>query len=93
MQPAGAGARRVGHLIREARKRKHWSQDRLNDHIRRVAVLHAKPAASQESLKVMISRWENGKKIPDQYSRRLLSLALDVAPETLGLPLDPLDDW
>ncbi|MFG2042250.1 helix-turn-helix domain-containing protein [Dactylosporangium sp. NPDC048998] len=86
-------ARRIGRLIAAARKRKGWSQDQLNLRLRQLCVQFGVDPTTYDNVKGKISRWENGKRIPDQHSRRLLALALDVRPETLGLPLDPLDDW
>lgn len=86
-------ARQIGGLIRAARKRKGWSQYRLNLRLQELCVAYGFGTATYDSIKVEISRWENGHRIPDQRSRRLIALALDVRPEDLGLPLDPLDDW
>ncbi|MFC4047806.1 multiprotein-bridging factor 1 family protein [Dactylosporangium siamense] len=86
-------AKRIGQLIRAARKRKRLSQYRLNLRLQELGQMHGVGSASQDSIKTEISRWENGWRIPDQRSRRLLGIALDVRPEDLGLPLDPLDDW
>ncbi|MEV6924023.1 helix-turn-helix transcriptional regulator [Dactylosporangium sp. NPDC051485] len=86
-------ALRIGLLIRAARKRKGWSQYRLNLRLRELGEAYGFGSATYDSIKVEISRWENGHRIPDQRSRRLLALALGVRAEDLGLPLDPLDDW
>ncbi|MGI5238618.1 helix-turn-helix domain-containing protein [Dactylosporangium sp. CA-139066] len=88
-----ARAKHIGRLIRQARKRKGWSQTRLNHRLRELCEHFGFDPTTFEHVKVKISRWENGKRIPDQRSRRLLALALGVQPESLGLPLDPLDDW
>jgi len=41
-----------------------------------------------ESLKTMISRWENGHRIPDPYNREILCAALGIREADLGLTGD-----
>jgi transcriptional regulator with XRE-family HTH domain len=80
-------------LIRQARRRRGWSQGRLAQVMLEVGRAHNRAPANATSLKTMLSRWENGKRLPDQFNRRLLSLALRVDPSELRLTLDPFDDW
>ncbi|GIH18971.1 hypothetical protein Raf01_71430 [Rugosimonospora africana] len=42
-----------------------------------------------ESLKAMVSRWECGHRVPDNFNRRLLCEALGIALSDLGLAEDP----
>ena len=83
----------IGRLIVAARRRKKWSQAKLNNRFRELCVVFGFDPTTYANVKCKISRWENGDRIPDQRTRRLLALALEVRPETLGLPLGPLADW
>lgn len=83
----------IGQLIAAARTQKGWSQDKLNQRYRALCVVFGVDPTNYGNVKCKISRWENGHRIPDQRARRLLALALEVRPETLGLPLSPLADW
>ena len=69
--------------IRQARELRGWSSTRLNYELRRVAVLPDVDVAiaSQSSLRVMISQWENGHQVPSPGYQALLERAF-------GLPAD-----
>jgi hypothetical protein len=78
-----------GRVLRHARMRRRWSQQRLIRELQRVARERGLTLPNPESLKAMISRWERGHRVPDQYNRRLLCEALGLAVSQLGLPDDP----
>ncbi|MBO3736609.1 helix-turn-helix transcriptional regulator [Actinoplanes flavus] len=75
--------------LRRARKwKRRWTQLQLAQRICQIAPAHG-GTAEQHSLKTMISKWENGMKIPSQHNRHLLAVALGVTVEDLGLAHDP----
>jgi transcriptional regulator with XRE-family HTH domain len=69
-----------------------WSHQQLAQHMRIVAVDHD-GTASLDSLKIMISKWENDRLVPGEYNRRLLAETLGVPVEDLGLTVDPDFVW
>jgi ribosome-binding protein aMBF1 (putative translation factor) len=76
-----------GRLLRRARLAKQWSQLKLAHRMREIGAEH-RGAATLHSLLIMISKWENDRKHPNQYSLHLIAAALDVDVTSLGLPVD-----
>ncbi|MDI3423638.1 helix-turn-helix domain-containing protein [Streptomyces luteolus] len=61
--------------LRDARKARGWSQERLIHEIERYARQHVTDVASTASLRVYVSEWENGKRtISDRYAAILRPL-------------------
>jgi hypothetical protein len=81
-----------GRLIRRARMACRLSQIQLAQRMRDIAAEHG-GTATLACLKVMISKWENEVKAPNEYNRRLLAAALGVTVADLGLPEDPDYLW
>jgi transcriptional regulator with XRE-family HTH domain len=75
-----------GVVLRGARELRRWSQTQLILELQRVAEAKRLSLPTAESLKAMISRWENGHLVPDEYNRELLCLALGISLSDLGLP-------
>jgi transcriptional regulator with XRE-family HTH domain len=74
-------------LIRQARQTRGWTTSaKLNAEIRQTARRLGVGTASQESLRVMISGWENGRQTPDATYQRLLRQVFDFPGEALGFP-------
>ena len=78
--------------IRQARNARGWTSARLNHELRRAAVRAGVSTASQTSLRVMISQWENGHQAPDRTYQMLLQLTFDLPAEALGFAAEPPDD-
>jgi ribosome-binding protein aMBF1 (putative translation factor) len=76
-----------GRRLRRARLAKQWSQLQLAYRIREVGAEH-RGAATLHSLLIMISKWENDRKHPNQYSLHLIAAALEIDVASLGLPVD-----
>jgi DNA-binding transcriptional regulator YiaG len=74
--------------IRSTRHELDWKQPRLAEEMRTVAVRHGF-AKLPETLITMISRWEDGWKVPSQRYRNLLAEAIGVQVKQLGLRADP----
>lgn len=83
-----AGSFTFGRRLRRARMARQWSQLQFAYRLREVGALH-RGAAELDSLEMMISRWENDWRRPNQYSLHLLAAALGVPVASLGLPVDP----
>lgn len=81
-----------GRRLRRARMACRLSQIQLAQRMRDIAVDHG-GTATRAALKVMISKWENEVKAPNEYNRRLLAAALGVTVADLGLPEDPDYIW
>lgn len=81
-----------GRRLRRARMACRLSQIQLAQRMRDIAVDHG-GTATLAALKVMISKWENEVKAPNEYNRRLLAAALGVTVADLGLPEDPDYVW
>lgn len=73
--------------LREARLSKAWSQARLAEEITVAASRVDVPVAKINSLKVLISRWENSHAVPEEPYRQLLAVTLGVSMQELGLPV------
>ncbi|WP_199514271.1 helix-turn-helix domain-containing protein [Nucisporomicrobium flavum] len=77
-----------GRRLRRARLAKQWSQLQLAHRMRAVGNAH-RGAAEVASLLIMLSKWENDRKRPNQYNLHLLAAALEVEVGSLQLPVDP----
>lgn len=69
-----------GHLIRSARQARGWSQTQLLAALRSQAALEHVTLMSPASLRVALSRWENGHTVPDLVHTRLLCSVLELSP-------------
>lgn len=76
-----------GRRLRRARLAKQWSQLQLAHRMRAIGGQH-RGAATLHSLLIMISKWENDRKHPNQYSLHLIAAALEIDVTSLGLPVD-----
>ena len=76
-----------GRRLRRARLARQWSQLQLAHRMREVGAEH-RGAATLHSLLIMISKWENDRKHPNQYSLHLIAAALEIDVTSLGLPVD-----
>jgi hypothetical protein len=81
-----------GRRLRRRRKGQGWTQLVLAQRMRDIAVHHG-GTALLTSLKVMISKWENEHKEPDEFNRRLLAATLGTTVADLGLSEDPDFLW
>ena len=77
-----------GRRLRRARLAKRWSQLQLAYRMREVGNRN-RGSATIESLLIMLSKWENDRKRPNQYNLHLLAESLDIPVAALGLPVDP----
>lgn len=78
-------------LLREARLSRGWSSARLRHEVTRVANRRGIPVASDSSLRVLISRWENGHSEPDDINRSLLQEVYGLDARALGLAGDKVE--
>lgn len=78
-------------LIRQAREARGWSSAKLNAEIRRTARKAGVGTATQTSLRVMISAWENDRQAPDQTYQMLLQQVFNLPPAALGFAADHPD--
>jgi hypothetical protein len=76
-----------GRRLRRARLARQWSQLQLAHRMREVGAAH-RGAATMASLLIMLSKWENDRKHPNQYNLHLLATALEIPVFELGLPVD-----
>jgi transcriptional regulator with XRE-family HTH domain len=67
-----------------ARKARGWTQDQLLRAVRRQARLDGRELPSDASLRVTLSRWENGRHQPGPLYQRLLAEVLEVTEADLG---------
>ena len=66
-----------GSWLRRARLARGWSQDQLIQRMRHAAQqLDGSQLPSDTSLKTMVSRWENSKRVPYKYNQQILAAAL-----------------
>jgi transcriptional regulator with XRE-family HTH domain len=72
-------------LLREARRARGWSQTQLVHALGRQAAARGLAVPGTESLRIMISRWENGRAQPDDTYRGYLCAVYDADATTLGL--------
>lgn len=78
--------------LRRARMALGWSQLGLARRMCDVGVDYG-GTATIEALKGMISKWETGKKVPNQANRHLLAETLGATVGSLGLTVDPDYVW
>src|SRR5215218_4990281 len=71
--------------LRAAREERGWSQSRLMYELERHAVASGLAVPGRESLRIMLSRWENGRVRPNDSYRRLLSSIHDRTATELGI--------
>jgi transcriptional regulator with XRE-family HTH domain len=74
----------VSNQIRQARKARGWTSDQLNHELRRAAAEVGISVASPISLRILISRWENGASAPDERYQLLLAKAFGLPLQALG---------
>ena len=72
-------------LVKQAREDRQWSQARLVSELCRQARELGETLPARESLKTMLSRWENDRVVPDVLYQQLLARAFSCSPEQLGL--------
>ncbi len=58
--------------LRQARQQRQWSQPQAAVRFVRIAQRLNIAVGGQESVKTALSRWENGKRLPDEANRRVL---------------------
>ena len=87
-------------LLRRQRVERGWSQDRLVRELARVAQARGVPLPAPETLKPQVSRWENGRKAPNDLYRALLRTVYTTTDRDLGFPdtstlvsLEPPEGW
>lgn len=77
-----------GRRLRRFRMRRRWSHLTLATRMALVGTQHD-GSANVESLCTMISKWENGRMVPNDYNAHLLAAALSVEVKELGIDPDP----
>jgi transcriptional regulator with XRE-family HTH domain len=75
--------------LRAARQQRGWSQSRLIHELDRQARADGVSVPGRDSLRCMISRWENGRIKPDEVYRTLLSQLYGLSETDLGFAFDP----
>lgn len=75
----------MSELLRQARNARGWSSARLRHQLRQVAESRGLHLASDNGLRIMLSRWENGHSRPDAMYRMLLQEVFDLPAAALGL--------
>ena len=70
--------------LRSARDKRGWSQTRLISELERRARSGSVTVMAPASLRTAISRWENGRVVPDVHYRRLLCDIYGLTDEELG---------
>lgn len=75
--------------LRAARQQRGWSQSRLIFELDRQARADGVSVPGRDSLRCMISRWENGRIKPDEVYRTLLSQLYGLSETDLGFAFDP----
>ncbi|MDN5758848.1 MAG: helix-turn-helix domain-containing protein [Tomitella sp.] len=78
----------MSRLLREARHSRGWSSTDLRSELTRAARRLHVDVASDASLRVLISRWENGRAQPDPINRMLLQEVFGLDAAALGLAQD-----
>ncbi|AEW95664.1 MULTISPECIES: helix-turn-helix domain-containing protein [Streptomycetaceae] len=78
-------AQSCGTLLRDARKRRGWSQPRLAIELRRIAGRHGRTLPADSSVKRRIASWENGHSAPEEFYGPLLCEAFGLTAAALGL--------
>jgi len=75
----------MSELLRQARHARGWSSTRLRLELRQAAGRRGLHTASDSSLRILISRWENDRSRPDAMYRMLLQEVFDLPADALGL--------
>ncbi|WP_067470548.1 helix-turn-helix domain-containing protein [Nocardia amamiensis] len=75
-----------GREIKSARTERGWSQAQLLGAMRTQAAQQAISLMTPESLRVALSRWENGHTKPDTVHSRLLRQVLELPSRPMGTP-------
>ena len=70
--------------LRAARLARGWTQERVVAELLRVAACRHVSIASRASLKTLLSRWENGRQVPDAVYRGLLREVFGLDDAELG---------
>lgn len=70
--------------LRTARDKRGWSQTRLISELEKRARSRSVTVMAPASLRTAISRWENGRVIPDVHYRRLLCDIYGLTEDELG---------
>jgi len=70
-----------------ARTARGWTQGQLMRAMRARARIDGHELPDSGTLRVMLSRWENGRHHPAPFYRRLIAEALDMTEADLGFPL------
>lgn len=68
----------MSELLRQAREARSWSSAQLRLQLRQTARRRSVSIASDGSLRIMLSRWENGHSRPDAMYRMLLEEVFDL---------------
>lgn len=76
---------RTRSALAQARRSRGWNQQIAAREYQRVAAELNIPAAGLESLRITLSRWENGRQAPDEDSRRVLRRLYNLTDIELGL--------
>ncbi len=71
-------------LLKAARVARGWSQARLIYELERQALVDGLTVPGRDSLRSMISRWENGRVMPDEIYRSLLTQLYGLSDIDLG---------
>lgn len=71
-------------LLREARRSRGWTSADLGRELTRAARELGLTSASEASLRVLISRWENGRATPEPTNRLLLEVVFGLDGPSLG---------
>jgi transcriptional regulator with XRE-family HTH domain len=70
--------------LRAARLARGWTQQRVVAEVSRLAAGRHEPIANRASLKTLLSRWENGRQVPDAVYQRLLREVFGLDDAELG---------
>ena len=79
--------------LQAARRAQGWSQVRAVSGLMNLARQKKIPVASAASLKIQLSRWENGHVTPDHYYQGLLCELYGSTPGELGFGIQDLSDF
>jgi transcriptional regulator with XRE-family HTH domain len=72
-------------MLKAARQARGWTQSRLINELERQARAEGFMPPGRESLRIMVSRWENGHAVPDSTYCALLSKVYRLDGRTLGI--------
>jgi transcriptional regulator with XRE-family HTH domain len=76
-------------MLKAARRARGWTQPRLMNELVRQARAEGFVLPERESLRIMVSRWENGHALPDSTYGALLSTVYRLDGQTLGMIATP----